>query len=348
MKKIISLSAIFAGTFIFAQTINFSDTAFKSLLVSVSTSPGANVAKDLNGNQIKIDQNNNGEIEITEAENISWLAVNGEFSTNKIINIDEISYFKNLTYLKLQHHEITTLNTANLSKLSSIDVFYNKLTSVEVNPVVTSLGCSFNNLSSLDISNLQNLKVLLCEFNPLSSLTIGSLPKLEDVYVKNNGLTSLDFSETGLQSLHCDNNPLTYLNVQNNWNMGSTSAYFTSTNTPDLATVCADPNEVTWLKSYFQSQGNTAVNVSACNLGIQENVKPTAAVYPNPVKNTVNIVNFNKNAVNQISLYDVDGKLIFTKMGPQNNVDVSSLKKGIYLMHILSGTKIETVKIVKE
>ncbi|UQB67462.1 T9SS type A sorting domain-containing protein [Epilithonimonas zeae] len=348
MKKIIILSAIFVGTFIIAQTINFADTAFKSLLVSINTSPGANVAKDLNGNQIKIDQNNNGEIEITEAENISWLAVNGEFSTNKIVNIDEISYFKNLTYLKLQHHEITNLNTSNLSKLSSIDVFYNKLTSLEVNPIVTSLGCSFNNLSTLDISNLNNLVVLLCEFNPLSSLTIGNLPKLEDVYVKNNGLTSLDFSKTGLQSLHCDNNPLIYLNVQNNWNMGSTSAYFTSINTPDLATVCADPNEVAWLKSYFQNQGNLAVNVSPCNLGVHNNVKQTIAVYPNPVKNIINIVNFNENTINQISLYDVEGKLIFTKMRPQNKVDVSSLKKGIYLMYILSDGKNETIKIVKE
>ncbi len=348
MKKTIIPLFVAISSFANAQIINFTDPIFKSALLSTSTSPSGNIAKDLNGTQIKIDQNNNEEIEVSEAENVGWLSIYGDSSISKISNIEGIDYFKNLSYLKVQHHELTSLNTSNLSKLKSIDVFYNKITTINVNPIVTSLGCSFNNLNSLDISNLNNLVVLLCEFNPLSSLTVGNLPKLEDVYVKNNLLTSLDFSKTGLQSLHCDNNPLTYLNVKNNWNMGSTSAYFTSTNTPNLVTVCSDPNEVNWLKSYFQNQGNMSVNVSACNLGTNDIAVKTFSVYPNPAKNIVNIINSKNDMINKISLYDVDGKLVFMNIGNLNSIDITSLKKGIYVMQISSEKKTESIKVIKE
>ena len=54
-----------------AQIVNIPDVVFKDLLLSASITD--NIAEDLQGNYIKIDVNNNNEIEISEALEITKL-----------------------------------------------------------------------------------------------------------------------------------------------------------------------------------------------------------------------------------------------------------------------------------
>jgi len=69
------------------------------------------------------------------------------------------------------------------------------LTGIEYFTSLTSLDCSFNELTTLDVSKNVNLGLLYCF---------------------NNQLTSLDISgNTNLMNLSCDNNPLTELDVSN-------------------------------------------------------------------------------------------------------------------------------------
>lgn len=72
------------------------------------------------------------------------------------------------------------------------------------------------------------------------------------------------------------------------------------------------------------------------------------SVHPNPVKNVININNKKNEKISKVSLYDLAGKLIFTKIDVNNQVEVSSLKKGVYLMVISSGETTEKIKIIKE
>src|SRR5574344_2784147 len=68
--------------------------------------------------------------------------------------------------------------------------------------------------SFADLSNFPNLDTLDCSFNSLTSLDVSKNTLLTLLNCNNNKLTSLDVSEnTSLTSLYCDNNQLTSLDV---------------------------------------------------------------------------------------------------------------------------------------
>jgi len=74
-------------------------------------------------------------------------------------------------------------------------------------------------------------------------------------------------------------------------------------------------------------------------------------LYPNPSKNVVNITNTENIAVEKITVYDVNGKLIKTKIYTNEStiqLDVAAFAAGTYLLHIetTEGTAIK--KIIKE
>ena len=82
---------------------------------------------------------------------------------------------------------------------------------------ITRLECSFNQLTSLDVSRNTTLKQLGCSFNQLTSLNINRNTELAFLSCLHNLLTSLDISRnTELISLSCGNNLLTSLNISNN------------------------------------------------------------------------------------------------------------------------------------
>ncbi len=72
------------------------------------------------------------------------------------------------------------------------------------------------------------------------------------------------------------------------------------------------------------------------------------SIYPNPTNSFVNIKS--ENNIQTIELYDVQGRILVTKMVSSNNevLDISNKSNGIYFLKITSeiGTKVE--KIIKE
>lgn len=73
MKKFFTLLLTTSLSFSFGQNLNFSDSKFKKLILS-STATN-DIAFDFNGNSVKIDQNNDGEIQSSEANLIKVLNV---------------------------------------------------------------------------------------------------------------------------------------------------------------------------------------------------------------------------------------------------------------------------------
>jgi hypothetical protein len=70
------------------------------------------------------------------------------------------------------------------------------------------------------------------------------------------------------------------------------------------------------------------------------------AIYPNPAKSSVQIIqNANEN-IRQVVFYDVAGKIIKRILGYQNSqvIDISMLEKGIYFVEITTENNIKTVK----
>lgn len=71
--KILSILLISLFSTAYSQNLNFSDSKFKALMLS--SSPDNDIAKDLGGNSIAIDANSDGEIQLSEAQNVAILNV---------------------------------------------------------------------------------------------------------------------------------------------------------------------------------------------------------------------------------------------------------------------------------
>ena len=115
-----------------------------------------------------------------------------------IRNLEEIKYFTALTSLYCSDNQLTSLDVSN-------------------NTALASLECNYNQLTSLDVSNNTALTELSCGDNLLTSLDVSNNTALTELYCRYNLLTSLDVSKnTALTELYCFNNQLTSLDLHNN------------------------------------------------------------------------------------------------------------------------------------
>ena len=206
-----------------AQIVNIPDANFKAKLLAASPSntiastatPVYNFPNDTwtVSSYHKIDTNNDGEIQVSEAQTIKFLNVN--FSS--ITNIAGIASFTNLIYLDCGDNQITILNEQGLTSLKALNCRFNQLSSLNVQGLTNlqSLNCSDNQLSSLNVQALTNLHTLSCIFNQLPSLNVQGLTNLKRLNSIGNQLPSLNVQGlTNLQSLDCSYNQLPSLNVQ--------------------------------------------------------------------------------------------------------------------------------------
>jgi|GEM_PF-4554714 len=114
----------------------------------------------------------------------------------------DLSYFTGLTSLICNGNEqLTSLNVSTLTNLKTLD-------------------CSSNSLTSLDASNLTSLTFLNCYKNQLGVLDVSNLTNLEVLRCGMNQLTTLDVSNNkNLIQFNCYVNQLTSLNVSNLTNL---------------------------------------------------------------------------------------------------------------------------------
>ena len=150
MKKVFAFIFLFGVVSITnAQVINFPDANFKAKLLD-SSSQGF-TAKNLSGQYFDIDANNDNEIDVNEALQVSYLDVrgysDGTLGSNYIMSLVGIEYFTNL-----------------------ID-----------------FDCAFNQVTDLDVSSLTNLKIFRCDSNRLTNLNINGLVNLTSLAYGNNG-----------------------------------------------------------------------------------------------------------------------------------------------------------------
>lgn len=114
-------------------------------------------------------------------------------------------------------NNLSTINLDGLTHLEKLSCGNMGLTSIDLSDLVNlkELICGGNpNLTSLDLSNQDNLTLLGCRDNHLTTLDVSNLTQLEILECSNNLFTSIDISNlTLLQGLHCDGNQLTNLDI---------------------------------------------------------------------------------------------------------------------------------------
>lgn len=230
-KHYLFLFFFFVITIVNAQIINIPDANFKYQLVLADE--GSVTASDASNNHIKIDTNNNGEIEVSEALTVYSLDVSSsniasmtgiEAFTNltslrcfsNVLTSLDVTNLVNLTYLSCSDNNITALNTGVLTQLTELSCHNNAIGSLDLSnsPGITRLFCYNNQLTNLNLTGLTGLIVLYCQQNMIPMLDISGSTNLIYFYCFNNALTSLDVTNfANLQDLRCENNALTTLNL---------------------------------------------------------------------------------------------------------------------------------------
>lgn len=85
------------------------------------------------------------------------------------------------------------------------------------------------------------------------------------------------------------------------------------------------------------------------NLGNQTIESTGIKVYPNPVKETLNVYSENSVLVNSIRIYNSIGQLLQTIINPSNlSINVASLRTGVYFISISSENKTSSIRFIKE
>jgi Leucine-rich repeat (LRR) protein/PKD repeat protein len=106
--------------------------------------------------------------------------------------------------------------------LSSLDCSDNSLTTLNLsaNTALGALSCSGNLLTNLDLSSNTQLGAVFCLTNNITNLNVTGLTLLSTIKCLGNQLTSLDLSTNiGLVELECSHNQLTSIDLSNNTNL---------------------------------------------------------------------------------------------------------------------------------
>lgn len=228
-----------------SQVVTITDANFKTKLLQADVNN--TIAKNLSGDFFKIDANNDSEIQVSEALQVSYLDVSSSFisSLNGILSFSNLEYLNsagtanminaldlggmaNLKTLICAFNGIYNLNLTGLTNLELLSCGFNNFTTLDVSSLTSlqSFYCSQVGLmTSLDVSGLNNLQDFICtnnfnlqelhiSQNQLTSLALNNLPSLITLEVSDNPLTILDVSNlTSLQNLDCSGNQLETLDV---------------------------------------------------------------------------------------------------------------------------------------
>jgi Leucine-rich repeat (LRR) protein len=113
--------------------------------------------------------------------------------------------------------KVATESIASLTYLDVSSSSITDLTGIQDFGALTSLSCTNNQITTLDLSKNIALTYLICYNNQLTNLNISKNTNLNQLDCSSNKLTSLDISiNTALIILVCNNNKLTTLNLSKN------------------------------------------------------------------------------------------------------------------------------------
>lgn len=205
MKKILFMLPILAVTIVSCNKdngnskdgiIQFNDQNFLKALLLVQP-VDSDYAED-GTYTMDVDINRDRQISVDEAKSAIALCLNYYESGEScnISDLSEIKYFTSLECLYCSYNRLTTLDLSN-------------------NTALTELYCMDNQLTSIDVSKCSSLKQLWCEQNNLTSLDISKNTALEEFGCSYNyQLTSLDVSNNlALKVLACYDTPLKTLTI---------------------------------------------------------------------------------------------------------------------------------------
>ncbi|MFB9076333.1 T9SS type A sorting domain-containing protein [Flavobacterium procerum] len=179
---------------------------------------------------------------------------------------------------------VLTSNISSVKYLAISSSSIKDLTGIEDFTELTSLTCTDNEITKIDLSKNKKLDYVTLQNNQITSLDISKNPLLETLYISNNALTklevnpeikelrcqnnqltSLDLSKTTqLNSFYCSNNKLTSLNLKNGKN--NLLSFHNFIGNPDLSCIIVDDP----VYSYNRWRSSKDANAYFTNLGCSD------------------------------------------------------------------------------
>ena len=130
---------------------------------------------------------------------------------------------------------------------------------------VTELNCSWNQLTSLDVSGSSSLRTLDCSYNQLTSLDVSKNTALTQLDCSKNQLSSLDLSQNAaLATLWCSDNQLTNLDVSKNTALMTLNCFYNQLTSLDVSG-CARLTLIGCYSNYINGKAMTKLVNSLSN-----------------------------------------------------------------------------------
>lgn len=91
---------------------------------------------------------------------------------------------------------------------------------------------------------------------------------------------------------------------------------------------------------------NFSISVSEATLGLKQNAIAGLNVYPNPVTDGNLYITSNSSNAKTVAIYDILGKHVLDSKTSNSTLNVSNLKRGVYIVKIAEDGKTDTRKII--
>jgi hypothetical protein len=300
MKKTITISLVSCFSMAYSQNLNFADSKFKALILSSNS--GNNIAKDISGNSIAVDANGDGEIQVSEAQQVKILSVkqdpnqmyidpNGNPSDINNINLtyynshlpDEITdalLFPNveeLYFWTTKSANISFINNNKIKKVKGRPYYYNM--NQQGDYTASPINLSFDNCSG--IQNITDVIAYQSTLNPWSAdeniLKIKNCPQinstaivdsaeLTELYIENSGINTLTFNSCKfLKKISVPNlNTITKISVLGD--NGISAPNYINQNIELIANNCINLQEIIADTDHYNTSGAyfSSVNLNGC------------------------------------------------------------------------------------
>lgn len=198
-----------------AQTILFEDDAFKLLLLE---------------HQPVIDVNQDQEISISEAEDVTELNITLSNNSSIVESFEGIQFFVNLENLVIQNLSLNINDFSIFPKLKRLKLRYNEIDQIVIdqNLELIELTSRFNSLTQIDLANNTKLEKLSIENSLISEIELANNTELKYLNLNGsniseidiNGLTQLDTlitNFTGIEEIDLSAN----VNLKTLWTFGN-------------------------------------------------------------------------------------------------------------------------------
>jgi len=277
MKKryFFSVAILFAFTAT-AQIVNIPDANFKAKLLEADVSNTiayVHVWPPVNNQfyiPVKIDSNNNGEIEESEAAIIYTLDV----SSSNIASLEGVNAFTGLGSLHCEFNQLTSLSLTTIG-VNETNLFVycnnNQLTEIDFSEEIgyINLDCSFNQIAGFDFVETMPYMDLNCSNNPIQSIVTGDYHKIGTLVAHNTPLSIIDITGNQycewVQATNCPN--LTTLifkdAVDIDADMGDMWHSFQFNNNPSLEYLCVSENRIDMAQQKLDEYGYSEVVVNS-------------------------------------------------------------------------------------